>query len=120
MRRWTSPALVLLLLSFTTGGALSQGSDPQVRGRQLFTYWCATCHGSGTWENRPLPGTGSLQNKYKGALPAMLEDRTDLASPYVQFVIRKGSEGMPFFRKTEISDDEARAIGDYLARRDKK
>jgi hypothetical protein len=50
----------------------------------------------------------------------VLEDRTDLASPYVQFIIRKGSEGMPFFRKTEISDDEARAIGDYLARHDRK
>jgi mono/diheme cytochrome c family protein len=91
-----------------------EGADA---GQRAFGYWCATCHAPGRFENgRELPGTASLANKYKGARPAALEDRTDLTADYVRYVIRNGTEGMPFFRPTEISKADAEAIGRYLAR----
>lgn len=86
-------------------------------GHRLFNYWCGTCHAPDPREGgRLLPGTASLQAKYKGQKPAALEQRTDLIAPYTAFVIRHGSEGMPFFRKTEIADQEMADIAAYLDR----
>lgn len=86
-------------------------------GQQLFQYWCATCHAPDPREGgRLLPGTASLEVKYKGAKPAALEQRDDLVAPFTAFIIRRGSEGMPFFRKTEISDADMADIAAYLAR----
>lgn len=88
------------------------------RGRNLYQYWCATCHGSGAGaEGRTqLPGTAALAVKYRGAVPALLEDRTDLTPQIVTLFVRNGVSVMPFFRKTEISDEELAAIGAYLTR----
>ncbi len=88
------------------------------RGRDLYQYWCATCHGSGVGaEGRAqLPGTAALQEKYQGAIPALLEERTDLTPAVVSLFVRNGVSVMPFFRKTEISDEELAAIGAYLSR----
>jgi mono/diheme cytochrome c family protein len=101
--------------------AISQAADPAQleRGKAAFTYWCATCHGPGTFENgRTLPGTTSLGVKYKGTnIPPALEERTDLLPDYVKAVIRNGIKGMPTFRKTEISAADADAIGAYIARK---
>jgi mono/diheme cytochrome c family protein len=90
---------------------------PSAQGKQVFDYWCATCHAAGAKEGgRLLPGTQSLTVKYKGAKPAVLEERDDLVPEFTKFVVRHGQEGMPFFRKTEISDRELDAIAAYLAR----
>jgi len=90
-------------------------------GKEKYEYWCATCHADGPRENgRLLPGTASLAAKYGNSRPAALEARTDLLPPYVGLVIRKGMEGMPFFRKTEISDAEMQAIAAYLSRNTKQ
>lgn len=86
------------------------------QGRKLYKYWCATCHGSGVGaEGRSqLPGTAALQEKYQGDPPALLEDRTDLTPEVVAAFVRNGISVMPFFRKTEISDEELAAISAYL------
>jgi len=103
------------------GGAASAAEPAQVeQGHQQFNRWCAPCHAAGLWEGRPLPGTLSLQLKYKGTPPAALEERTDLTAEAVGYFIRHGVGGMPFFRKTEISDREMAAIGAYLARGTRK
>jgi mono/diheme cytochrome c family protein len=89
----------------------------EARGKERYEYWCATCHAGDPREGgRYLPGTASLIAKYKGTRPGSLEERTDLTAPYVKLVIRRGSQGMPFFRKTEIPDAEMEDIAAYLAR----
>ena len=58
----------------------------------------------------------SLQLTYQGALAAALEERTDLTSEFISFYVRRGVGGMPFFRKTEISDADLAALGVYLSK----
>ena len=84
-------------------------------GRRVYEYWCATCHGRGPGN----PGTQSLEAKYRGKVPAELEDRTDLAPPVTAYFVRHGYALMPPFRKTEISDAELRDLAAYLARNQK-
>jgi mono/diheme cytochrome c family protein len=97
-------------------GAQSAIQGQGEQGRGIYDQWCMPCHGTGVWEGRPLPGTSSLQLKYQGALPAALEERTDLTPEQVSFYVRRGVGGMPFFRKTEISDAELAALAAYLSR----
>ena len=56
--------------------------------------------------NGALAGTSPLAVKYKGKLPAVLEQRTDLTPVMIKSVVRHGFVGMPITRKTEISDAE--------------
>lgn len=81
-------------------------------GHQVFKHWCAPCHSSGPH----MPGTEALAAKYKGALPAVLEQRTDLTPEVVHQFVRHGINVMPPFRKTEISDADLKALGAYLSR----
>jgi len=64
-----------------------------------------------------MAGTQALQARYKGAKPAELEQRTDLTPPFVAAIVRGGLNSMPFFRPTELSDDDLTALGVYLARK---
>lgn len=80
-------------------------------GKAVFDRWCAPCHGAGPGK----PGTAALQALYKGAKPALLEERTDLVPALTKTFVRNGVSVMPFFRKTEISDAELDALAEYLA-----
>jgi (+)-pinoresinol hydroxylase len=80
-------------------------------GKAVFEKWCAPCHGDGPGK----PGTAALQALYKGAKPALLEQRTDLVPQLTKTFVRNGVSVMPFFRKTEISDAELEALAAYLA-----
>ncbi len=96
--------------------------DPQVqRGKEVFQARCNLCHGSWPKDVKPgmppMVGTQMLQLKYKGAKPALLEDRTDLTPETVAFFVRHGSGIMPFFRPTEVSDSDLAAMGAYLSRK---
>jgi mono/diheme cytochrome c family protein len=82
-------------------------------GRVEFQNACAICHGAGP----DRPGTSSLQFKYGGRLPALLEERTDLTAEQVKYYIRHGIAMMPAFRKTELSDAQADAIANYIGRK---
>jgi (+)-pinoresinol hydroxylase len=92
---------------------LAQDETAVRKGRETYQYWCATCHGAGPGH----PGTTALAAKYKGALPGLLEARTDLTPQGVKSVVRKGVSIMPFFRKTELSDADLEAVAQYLVRR---
>jgi mono/diheme cytochrome c family protein len=85
----------------------------QPAGYAQFQRACAVCHGSGPGK----PGSRALATKYKGSLPALLEERTDLKAPYIKQVVRQGLTVMPFFRKTELSDADLEAITAYLTRK---
>jgi mono/diheme cytochrome c family protein len=91
--------------------------SPQVdagtpRGFVEYENSCSVCHG-------PMPerpGTRALAAKYKGALPAMLEERKDLSPELIRMAVRNGITVMPQFRKTELSDGQLDAIVAYLTR----
>ena len=64
-----------------------------------------------------MPGTAALALKYKSAKPAELELRTDLTPEFVALFVRKGAGIMPPFRPTELSGEDLKALGAYLARK---
>lgn len=105
MKRLRVGFLILIAThSFAADDAVMQ------RGKQVYEYWCATCHGP------HLPGTVALQTKYNGTKPALLIERTDLLPAVTKAFVRKGVSIMPFFRKTEISDVDLDALAGYLSR----
>lgn len=112
------PIIIALAAMALAGPALAADPAQVERGHKLYNYWCGTCHGPGIGNNgvKLLPGTNALQAKYKGELPALLADRTDLSPELTKVFIRNGVSIMPFFRKTEISDPEMEDIAAYLAR----
>jgi hypothetical protein len=112
MKTIASATLAFILLA--SGGTVN-AQNPAVadRGREVYQYWCASCHGRG---NR-FPGTTALQAKYSGKVPGVLEDRTDFAKRTMEWTVRnmKGDAWitlrmkLPFSGKTrEAADAEAR------------
>ena len=81
------------------------------RGAAVYNNWCDACHRNAS-EN--APGTQSLEFKYRGEIPAALEDRTDLTAELIEFYVRNGFATMPIFRKTEISDADLAVLAAYL------
>lgn len=106
-----APAAAGPAISWTWGTVAAGPGKP--RGYVEFQRACSVCHGSGPAK----PGTRALRAKYRSKLPALLEQRTDLAPDYVKFIVRHGVSVMPPFRKTELSDADLDAIAAYLARK---
>jgi mono/diheme cytochrome c family protein len=118
--------MALLALALGAGaycGAISaqppERAGEIARGKQVYDYWCGTCHGPGL--GLPgfdgLPGTQQLRIKYRGtSISPLLEERTDLVPEFVKAIVRQGVSFMPQFRKTEISDAELEALAAYLGR----
>ena len=84
------------------------------RGAAVYNNWCDACHRRSEMN---APGTRSLEFKYRGELPAALEDREDLTPELVELYVRNGVATMPFFRPTEISDADLEALSAYLSGR---
>jgi mono/diheme cytochrome c family protein len=97
--------------AWTTSTVVSKPDQP--KGYLQFQNYCAVCHGAGSEK----PGTRALHAKYGSKLPALLEERKDLAPQYVKLIVRQGVSVMPPFRKTEISDADVDAIAAYLTRK---
>ncbi|MDG2091391.1 MAG: cytochrome c [Gammaproteobacteria bacterium] len=97
-------------------------NSAQASGKVVFDKWCEPCHGRiaggvfGGLGANALPGTSALGVKYKGDLPAVLEDRVDLQPVYIRTIVRNGLYGMPITRKTEVSDIDLDNIVAYLTR----
>ena len=106
--------LLSLLITVIVLPAFGQTASSEENGRAVFNQWCIHCHGE--MDRGPLPGTFSLGIKYEGALPALLEERTDLAPDFIRIVVRGGLFGMPITRKTEVSDADLENIIAYLTR----
>ena len=90
-------------------------------GYEVFKARCNLCHGDWPKDIKPgmvpMVGTQTLQRKYKGSKPALLDQRTDLTPELVKFFVRHGQGVMPFFRPTEVSDADLDAIAAYLTRK---
>lgn len=112
-------ALLGLVIGLAAHPSSAQEAAQIARGKQLYEYWCATCHGPGIGLNGApyLPGEAALRAKYKGAVPGLLHERTDMTADFVKLFVRQGITIMPFFRKTEINDAELDAIAAYLTRK---
>ena len=107
-------------LAILTTAALGQNAPSADNGKVVFDKWCTPCHGAvapprGSGGGA-LPGTSALQVKYNGELPAVLEERTDLAPEFIETVVRGGLFGMPITRKTEVSATDLEDIIAYLTR----
>ena len=106
-------ALYCLMLLFP---AMTVADQAQIqRGQQVYQHWCAPCHAPGARH----PGTNALAAKYKGQINPVLEQRDGLTLEFISQYVRHGITVMPFFRKTEISDADLKAIAAYLTRDDK-
>lgn len=102
--------------------ASGQDAAAVTRGDAKFQHSCAPCHGDGPGDDgrAMLPGTDALRIKYRGALPALLEERSDLTAEILRVYLRQGSMSMPPFRPTELTDEEIVDIAAYLAESSKQ
>ena len=105
------------LVAASAGAQVTQDTEAVARGEAKYAHTCAPCHGRGLGDDgrEALPGTAALEIKYRGALPAALEDRAGLSYEVLKPFVRNGSWSMPPFRPTELTDDEIRDIAAYLA-----
>ena len=92
--------------------AAAQDKPDLERGHAVYDYWCMPCHAPGPGH----PGTQSLEIKYNGSLPAVLQERDDLTPEVVKTFVREGILLMAPYRKTEISDAELDDLAAYLTR----
>lgn len=116
-----TPGVLTILACLACQAVMAQDeAAKRERGRQVYEYWCATCHGPGVGQFSPaLPGTAALEFKYKGQVPALLAERTDMSPKFIETFVRNGVTVMPFFRKTEVSDADLDALIAYLTRNNK-
>jgi mono/diheme cytochrome c family protein len=116
---------LFLLLAVGLGNPVLAQTPSETYGKAVFDKWCTPCHGAVAPKNvmfgtGTLAGTSALAVKYKGKVPAVLEERTDLTSAMIKTVVRHGLYGMPITRKTEVSDAELEDIVAFLTRNRKK
>lgn len=78
------------------------------RGAKVYEQWCSGCH------NVRGFATVSLKRRYQDLVPAILDERRDLNDALIRHVVRNGMSFMPFFRKTEITDQELAVLITYL------
>jgi mono/diheme cytochrome c family protein len=107
----------LFALYLAAAGIVHADEAQVAKGHEVYDKWCTPCHGADAGFFGPesqLPGTAALQALYDGTRPAVLTERTDLTKVYVETIVRNGVSIMPFFRKTEISDEDLAAISAYL------
>lgn len=75
-------------------------------GEALYLEHCASCHAANGM------GTGLLARRVQ---PPLLEARDNLPAAYVVVAARQGVGNMPAIPRGEVSDDELKAIAEYLA-----
>lgn len=103
--------VLLATMTIWAGPAMGADDDALIRqGKQIFDRSCASCHAAGD----RMPGTASLAEKYKGVLPAVLEERNDMSLEFLSYYVRNGVLVMPPFRKVEVSDSDLEAMAAYL------
>ena len=99
-------------LLLAANGAAAQDELVE-RGHQVYDDWCAICH---------APGEGAtriLEERYQGALPAVVDQRTDLPAELIVARVRTWvAPQMPPFRQSEVSDADLEAVIAYLKRND--
>jgi mono/diheme cytochrome c family protein len=108
---WAAPQEFKIEDDVPVPHSASPANHVRSAGWKIFDKWCSGCHSTAEG-----PGSAALQRKYKGALPSVLEQRSNLPPEYLTFTVRHGISFMPSFRKTEISDADLVLLSAYLAR----
>ena len=103
-RRASRPLLGILGAVLLGNGALAAGE-----GKQVFSEWCAGCHA-----DSPFAPATILLKQTRGPERAVIERRDDLDEAYIRHLVRRGTGGMPSFRRTEVSEAALDAVVDYL------
>jgi len=110
--------VIAAALLLAGGAAIAQGPPPAPKpttlasrpgatgGEALYVEHCASCHAPNGM------GTGLLARRVQ---PALLEARDNLPAAYVVVAARQGIGNMPAIPRGEVSDDELKAIAEYLA-----
>lgn len=112
--RLTTFLLLGFSLAFSVNAADEADASALENGKQVYDVWCIICHGED--DQFSGGGTAALQVLYRGAVPAKLEDRTDMSAELITLLVRQGRFGMPNFRLTEISEQELADLITYLQR----
>jgi mono/diheme cytochrome c family protein len=114
MRTWlgVTAAVVAIAMTLSVSRASLAANDtaPELeKGKALFHARCGYCH---------LPGgTGTIMLGFRlGQNRALLENRTDLSSGYIEHVARAGIGSMPRLTRIEVPDSELKLIAGYLTR----
>lgn len=108
----TARALLLCLGLGAWGLTGAQSGEVVARGKAVFDNYCIHCHGI---DPHNSGATEMLQEKYAGAIPGSLEERTTLTPEFIREFVR-GDIGMAAYRPTEIPDDDLEALTAYLMR----
>lgn len=104
---------MLVCLGLGAAGILAaQTGDDVERGKAVFDNYCIHCHGT---DPHNSGATVMLQEKYAGAVPGSLEERTTLTPEFIREFVR-GDIGMAAYRPTEIPDSDLEALTAYLMR----
>jgi mono/diheme cytochrome c family protein len=98
-------AAMIGILMMSTAGA--QAKEGRLNGEALYLKECGICH---------LPGEmgSNILSRRLGKERGVLANRTDLTSDLIKGVARNGQLMMPRFSRVEVSDQELKAITDYL------
>lgn len=107
LHRAAAIVLAAAITSLPVGAA--QAPVAASRGEAVFVHRCSMCHREGH------TGTVALARRL-GAGQALLEKRTDLASPYIRQVVRGGLMNMPRISRVELPDPDLDAVVTYLVK----
>ena len=101
-----APALALAFAGAVQAQTLT---DDQARGKALFDGTCGYCHS-------PRGHATVLLRRRVGEANAVLAERTNLTPAYIKLAVRHGVMSMPWYRRSELSDDDLASISNYLTR----
>ncbi len=102
-------ALMLIGVSALAGLA-RPAAGAEMKGKEVFDHYCVHCHGAGDW-----PGTMQLA-RTRGKDRALLAERTDLTSDYIEYIVRHGLKSMPPFTPSDLTDAKLEALVGFLTR----
>ena len=101
-------ALTAVALAAAQASAVGAEGKPS-RGETVYRGNCAACHDPGPGH----PGTQMLAAK-KGQELSVLIGRRDLGEDLVRAVVRNGLIEMPPFRPSEVSDEDIKALVEFI------
>jgi len=106
MKYLARPTWLICVLTGLTTPALSA----EMTGKEVFEHYCSYCHGAADG-----PGTMQLR-RTRGKDQALLTQRMDLRSDYVEYVVRHGLRSMPPFVPSDLTDARLKALAAFLAK----
>jgi mono/diheme cytochrome c family protein len=99
--------IVVPLLAIAAPIAVNAAGQTARAPEAIFATRCAYCHDSEGW------GTRALSRRLPQGQAELL-NRPNLPPDYTIFVVRRGIGAMPQFTPSELTDEELRALANWL------